>query len=56
MSGFGELVFTYTADGAYPIFGKVLEFCTGGYAIVGISYCRIVLVSADFANVLTHNH
>ena len=38
MSGFGELVFTYTADGAYPIFGKVLEFCTGGYAIVGISY------------------
>jgi hypothetical protein len=56
ISGFGELVFTGSAERANPIIGKVLKRCSGSDAAVGIAYCGIVLVSAQVTYVLTHNH
>ena len=49
-----EIVLANTADGAYPIVGNVLEGCSRGDATVGISYCGVIDVTANFANVL-HN-
>ena len=54
--GFGELVFAYSADGAYPILGEFFKRGAGCYAVVGIAYGGIILVSADFTYVLAHNH
>jgi hypothetical protein len=53
---FRELVFAYSADGAYPILGEFFKRGSGCYAVVGIAYGGIILVSADFTYVLTHNH
>ena len=49
-----EIILADAADGAYPIVGDVLERCSWGNATIGISYCGVVDVAANFANVL-HN-
>ena len=49
-----ELVFAYATDGAYPIIGDILKGCSWLDATVGISYCGVIDVTANFANVL-HN-
>ena len=40
------------ADGAYPVVGDVLKRCSSGDTAIGISYCGVVDVTANFANVL----
>lgn len=40
---------------ACPSVGDVFESCSGSYASLRISFCRIVYVSADNANILIHN-
>ena len=47
-------VLAYTADWTYPILGKVLEGCAGGDSVVGVAYCRVILIAACTANVLVH--
>ena len=49
-----EFVFAYATDGAYPIIGNILKGCSWLDATVGISYCGVIDVTANFANVL-HN-
>lgn len=49
-----KLVFAYATDGAYPIIGDILKGCSWLDATVGISYCGVIDVTANFANVL-HN-
>ena len=50
-----ELVFAYAAEGANPVSGEVFEGGAGGDAVVGVACCGVVLIAADFANVLFHN-
>ena len=49
-----EILFSYTADGAYPVIGKVFESCAGGDAIVGVALSWVIYIPASVANVL-HN-
>ena len=52
---FAEVALTYSAQGAYPIFWQVFKGRTGLDAVVGITYCGVVLVTADVANILLHS-
>ena len=47
-----EVVLADTADGAYPIVGDVLKRCSCGDTAIGIAYCGVVDVTANFTNVL----
>ena len=47
-----EIALADTADGAYPIVGDVLKRCSCGDAAIRITYCGVVDVTANFANVL----
>ena len=47
-----EVVLADAADGAYPIVGDVLKRCSCGDAAIGITYCGVVDVTANFTNVL----
>ena len=47
-----EIALADTADGAYPIVGDVLKCRSCGDAAIGISYCGVVDVTANFTNVL----
>ena len=47
-----EIALADTADGAYPIVGDVLKRCSCGDAAIGITYCGVIDVTANFANVL----
>ena len=49
-----EAVLTYTTDGANPIIGDILKCCSWSDSAIGIAFCWIVNVSANFTNVL-HN-
>ena len=58
---FSFLVFDYleifladSAQRAYPVCREIFESCSRLDSAVRIAYCRIVLVSADDANVLFH--
>ena len=51
---FGELVFAYAANRAYPIFGDILECCSWLDTTVGVSYCWVIHITADFTNILFH--
>lgn len=50
----GKLVLADAAEGANPIFGDVFPGGAGSDAIVGITCCGIVNVTADFTYVLVH--
>jgi len=41
-------------DGAYPVVGDVFKRCSCGDATIGITYCGVINVTTNFANVL-HN-
>jgi hypothetical protein len=49
-----EAIFAYTTDGANPIIGDILKCCSWSDSAIGIAFCWIVNVSANFTNVL-HN-
>ena len=51
---YGELVFAYSAEGTFKVFGKFLERCAGSNAGLGQSFGGIVLPTADVANVGFH--
>lgn len=50
-----EIVFTYSAERANPIFWKVLKCCSGLYAVVRIAYFRVIYITASVTNILFHN-
>ena len=50
-----EVLFAYSADGAYPILGEILEGCAWSDAAVGIAYFGVINITACVANVLFHN-
>ena len=52
---YGELVFAYSAEGTFKVFGKFIERCAGSNAGLGQSFGGIVLPAADVANVSFHN-
>lgn len=49
-----EVAFSYSANGAYPIFGYVFECCSRVDSAVGVAHSGVVDVAADVANVLFH--
>ena len=49
-----EVFFAYSAKWAYPVCREVLECCSRLDSAVRVSYCRIINVSADDANVFFH--
>lgn len=49
------MLFADSACRACPAVGDVFESGSGSYASLRISFCRIVDVSADNANILIHN-
>ena len=50
-----EIFLAYSAQRAHPICRKVFESCSRFDPAVRITYCRIIFISADNANVLFHN-
>jgi len=50
-----ELVFADSADWAYPIVGKVGERSAGFYAIVRVTYGRVVNPVANFTYIFFHS-
>ena len=49
-----EIFLADSAQRAYPVCREIFESCSRLDSAVRIAYCRIVLVSADDANVLFH--
>ena len=49
-----EVALADATDGTYPVVGDVFKRCSCGDAAIGITYCGIVDVTANFTNVL-HN-
>lgn len=49
-----EVFFSYAADGADPVVGKVFEGCSGCDSCVGVAFFGVVNPLADGANVLFH--
>ena len=49
-----EIVLAYSAEWASPILRNILESGSRSDSVIRISDCRIILVSADFANILFH--
>ena len=49
-----EFVLAYAAKWANPIFGELFKWGAGGDTVVGVSYCGVVLVTADVAYILFH--
>ena len=45
----------HRAEWAHPIGGQVFKLGAGGYAVVGITFCGVILIPADVANILFHN-
>lgn len=43
------------AEGTHPVGGQVFELGAGGYAMLRIALCRVILIPADVANILFHN-
>ena len=52
---FLEVALVHRAEGAHPVGGQVFELGARGDAVVGIAFCRVILVPADVANILFHN-
>jgi len=50
-----EIVLADATDRAAPVVRQLLKRGAGDYAVVGIALCRIVNVTANFANVLFHD-
>ena len=50
-----ELILAYTAQRAYPVFGQVFESRASGNAIVGVTYCGVILVATNVTYVLFHS-
>ena len=50
-----EIVLADATDGAAPVVGQLLKGGAGDNAVVGIALCRIVNMTANFANVLFHD-
>ena len=50
----GELVLTYAAGGANPVFGEVCKCGAGSDAVVRIANCGVILITADVTYVLFH--
>lgn len=50
-----EVLLADAACGAGPVFRDVLESGAGGYAGFRVTFCGIVDVAADYANILIHN-
>ena len=50
-----KLSFIGTADGAGPIFGKVIKRCAGCYTILGVAFCGVIYPTARNTSVLIHN-
>lgn len=49
-----EIFLAYTASGAYPILGQILESCSGLNTIVRVSFSGVIDVAAYIAFVLFH--
>ena len=49
-----EFVLAYTAKRANPVFGKFFEWGTWLNAVVGVTYCGIILVAAYVTYILFH--
>lgn len=52
---FGEIVFAYAAEGAYPVLGDIFPGSAWLDAVVGIAHFGVVNVTASVANVLSHS-
>ena len=50
-----EFVLAYTAKRANPVFGEFFEWGTWLNAVVGVTYCGIILVAAYVTYVLFHD-
>ena len=50
-----EFVLAYTAKRANPVFGEFFEWGTWLNAVVGITYCGIILVAAYVTYILFHD-
>ena len=50
-----EFILAYAAERANPVFGEFFEWGAWLNAVVGITYCGIVLVAADVTYILFHN-
>ena len=49
-----EFVLAYTAKRANPVFGEFFEWGTWLNAVVGVTYCGIILVAAYVTYILFH--
>ena len=49
-----EFVLAYTAKRANPVFGEFFEWGTWLNAVVGVTYCGIVNITANFTYII-HN-
>lgn len=49
-----ELVLANTTQGAQPAIGKIFKCCSCRDIVVGITYCRVINVTTNIANVLFH--
>ena len=50
-----EFILAYAAERANPVFGEFFEWGAWLNTVVGITYCGVVLVSADVTYILFHN-
>ena len=41
-------------EGAYPVGRQVFEFGARGYTVVGVTFCGVILIPADVANIFFH--
>jgi hypothetical protein len=49
-----EAIFAYTTDGANPIIGDILKCCSWSDSAIGIAFCWVINITANFTYVL-HN-
>ncbi len=49
-----EIFLANTADGTYPVVGKVFERSSGFYSIIRITFCGIVDIAAGIAYITLH--
>ena len=54
-SCFGEFVFSYSAERAFEIFGKVFKGGAGLDSSLGYTYCGVIFPAADVAYILLHS-
>ena len=51
-----EGILAYSADRAYPVFGKIFESCSGSDTVVRITYFGIIDIAACITFVFAHKY